>query len=97
MCTMCPVTPSACRLLNTLESKTKENLRNQTVSMDARSYDSELLVSWSGCKSCDLEALTTMLLVRSLRICFRCAAETLLPTDRYTKIPAEIAAVPLLC
>lgn len=97
MCTMHPVRPSACRLRNVLESKTKEDLRDQAVNKDASSYESEVLVCRSGCKSSDLEVLTAMLLLESGRTCFRCVAGTLLPAGRYTQISAEIAAVPLLC
>lgn len=82
---------------STLESKNKEDLRDQTVNMGASSYESKFLVSWSGSKSSDLEVLTTMLLLKSGRMCFRCAEGTLLAADRYTQISAEIAAVPLLC
>lgn len=97
MCTMHPVSPPACRLQNILESKTKEDLRDQTVNKDASSYESEVLVSWSGCKSSDVEVLTTTLLLKGGRMCFRCVARALLPADRYTQISAEIAAVLLLC
>lgn len=95
---MHPVNPSVCRLQSTLESKTKEDLRDQTVNTGASSYESEFLVSWSGSKSSDLEILTTvLLLLKSGRMCFRYATGTLLAADRYTQISAEIAAVPLLC